>query len=91
MYNLGTEETLLVDESVAIITQHLSLSPEIEHTGGRRGWAGDSPLIRLDTKRIRSLGWRPQLTIRQALERTLDWFDENEYAWRDASLEGALS
>ena len=57
----------MVDDSVAIITEHLALSPEIEHTGGRRGWTGDSPLIHLDTARIRGLGWRPTLTIREAV------------------------
>lgn len=83
IYNLGTEETLLVDDSVRIIAEHLSLAPEIEHTGGRRGWTGDSPLIHLDVGRIRGLGWRPKLTIRQAVVRTLEWLDANEYAWRD--------
>jgi UDP-glucose 4-epimerase len=83
VYNLGTEETVVVDDSVAIITERLGLSPEIEHTGGRRGWVGDSPLILLDTSRIRSLGWAPQLTIRQALVRTVDWLAANEYAWRE--------
>lgn len=91
IYNLGTDETLLVDESVARITEHLSLSPKVEHTGGRRGWVGDSPLIRLDTRRIRELGWKPQFTIEQALVRTLDWLDANEYAWRDQTVESALS
>ena len=55
IYNLGTEETILVADSVRIITEHLSLAPRIEYTGGRRGWAGDSPLISLDTARIREL------------------------------------
>jgi UDP-glucose 4-epimerase len=91
VYNLGTDETLVVDDSVAIIAEHLSVSPRIEHTGGRRGWVGDSPLIRLDTTRIRGLGWRPRLTIEQALIRTLEWFEANEYAWRDEAFEGALS
>lgn len=91
VYNLGTDETLLVDESIAIIAQHLSLSPEIEHSGGRRGWIGDSPLIRLDTTRVRGLGWRPRLTIEQALVRTLEWFDANDYAWCDQAVQGALS
>jgi UDP-glucose 4-epimerase len=91
VYNLGTDETLLVDESVAIIAAHLSLAPAIEHTGGRRGWVGDSPLIRLDTTRIRALGWRPRLTIEQALARTLEWLDANDYAWRDAAMQSALS
>jgi UDP-glucose 4-epimerase len=91
VYNLGTDETLHVDESVALVAAHMGVTPEIEHTGGRRGWVGDSPLIRLDTKRIRGLGWRPRLTIEQALARTLRWFDANEYAWRDEAIESALS
>jgi UDP-glucose 4-epimerase len=91
VYNLGTDETLLVDESAAIIAEHLSLAPRVEHVGGPRGWTGDSPLIHLDTARIRSLGWSPRFTIEQALMRTLEWFDANEYAWRDPELESALS
>jgi UDP-glucose 4-epimerase len=83
IYNLGTDETIVVDNSVAIIAEQLGLSPEIEHTGGRRGWTGDSPLIRLDTARIRRLGWEPQLTIREAVVRTLEWLAANEYAWCD--------
>jgi UDP-glucose 4-epimerase len=83
VYNLGTQETIVVDDSVAIITERLGLSPEIEHTGGRRGWIGDSPLIALDTTHIRSLGWTPKLTIPQALVRTVDWLAANEYAWRE--------
>ena len=83
VYNLGTDETVLVDDSVAIITEHLALSPQIEHTGGRRGWTGDSPLIHLDTTRIRRLGWEPAVTTRQALLRTLQWLTDSEYAWRD--------
>jgi UDP-glucose 4-epimerase len=75
VYNLGTDATVVVDDSVAIITNHMGLTPEIEKEGGRRGWAGDSPLIHLDTAKIRALGWEPTLTIPQAIERTLDWFE----------------
>lgn len=89
IYNLGTEETVLVTDSVRIITEHLSLSPRIEYTGGRRGWTGDSPLISLDTARIRELGWRPRLTIAQAMKRTLEWFDANEQVWRDREEQAA--
>jgi UDP-glucose 4-epimerase len=90
VYNLGSDETITVDESVAIITERLGRTPKIEHTGGRRGWTGDSPLILLDTSRIRSLGWEPRLTIREAVLRTVDWLTESEYAWRDQLAEGAI-
>jgi UDP-glucose 4-epimerase len=88
VYNLGTEETLVVDESVGVITEYLGLSPEIEHTGGRRGWSGDSPLIHLDCAKMRSLGWVPQLTIRESIIRTLGWLQSHEYVWR-ARIGGA--
>jgi UDP-glucose 4-epimerase len=92
VYNLGTEETTTVDDSVRALTDHLSLRPRIEYVGGRRGWTGDSPLIHLDTARIRALDWRPRLTIPQAVVRTLEWFDANDYAWRDpVAVEGVAS
>jgi UDP-glucose 4-epimerase len=62
----------------------MGVSPEIEYAGGRRGWAGDSPLIHLDCSRIRGLGWTPTLTIRESIVRTLEWFDANPYAWQNA-------
>jgi UDP-glucose 4-epimerase len=78
IYNLGTDETIRVDDSVRIITDHLGVTPRIEHTGGVRGWTGDSPLIHLDTTRIRGLGWRPSITIEQAVRRTLRWLESND-------------
>jgi UDP-glucose 4-epimerase len=85
VYNLGTDETVVVDQSVGIITRHLGVTPEIEHTGGVRGWAGDSPLIHLDCEKIRALGWRPELTIEQSIVRTLDWLDANDYVFEEVS------
>jgi UDP-glucose 4-epimerase len=77
IYNLGTDETLVVDDSVELICGHLGVDPQIERTGGARGWPGDSPRILLDCARIRSLGWRPRVPIREAVLRTLAWFDDN--------------
>ena len=82
VFNLGTDETITVDDSIATITDHLGLTPALEHTGGRRGWPGDSPLIHLDCTRIRALGWAPTLTIRDSILRTLDWFEANPFAWQ---------
>jgi len=79
IFNLGTEEYCTVDESLGWICERLRLSPRRRYTGGERGWIGDSPFIFLDTARIRSLGWRPRLTIRQAVERTLDYLEANSW------------
>jgi UDP-glucose 4-epimerase len=79
VYNLGTDETLVVDDSVAQVSAHLGVTPELEHTGGTRGWTGDSPLILLDCTKMRSLGWAPRVNIRDAMTRTLEWFDAHPW------------
>jgi UDP-glucose 4-epimerase len=86
IYNLGTRETTTVAQSIAIITAHLRLCPRIEYGGGIRGWIGDSPLILLDTTRIRALGWEPRLTIAQALQRTLSWLQLQDADEQDDRL-----
>jgi UDP-glucose 4-epimerase len=83
VYNLGTGEVIVVNDSVKIICAHMGVDPVIEHSGGPRGWAGDSPLIHLQCDRIRGLGWQPTLTIRESVGRTLAWFDANPYAWSE--------
>ena len=80
VYNLGTDETIVVDDSIATIAGHLGVEPELEYAGGPRGWLGDSPLIHLDCGRIRELGWRPTLTIPEGIRRTIDWLQENPWA-----------
>jgi UDP-glucose 4-epimerase len=80
VFNLGCDEYCEVNESVQWITQRLGLSPELKYSGGDRGWIGDNPFIFLDCQKIRALGWQPRLTIRQGVERTLDWLAGNQWA-----------
>src|SRR4051812_39446987 len=63
VYNLGTDAYCEVSGSVGWISARKGVSPNREYTGGERGWIGDSPFIFLDTKKVRSLGWQPKLTI----------------------------
>jgi UDP-glucose 4-epimerase len=77
--NLGTDEYCEVNDSITWITGRLGLSPRLDYAGGERGWIGDSPFIFLDTSKIHSLGWRPKLTIRESVERTIDWLVANRW------------
>jgi UDP-glucose 4-epimerase len=79
VYNLGTDEYCQVNDSIGWICEYLGVNPERVYSGGSRGWIGDSPFIYLDCTRIRSLGWRPKLTIRQAVERTVRYLQENPW------------
>jgi UDP-glucose 4-epimerase len=77
IFNLGTDEYCAVNDSVRWICEALRLTPRITYSGGERGWIGDSPFIFLDCTRMRGLGWRPRLTIREGVLRTLGYLKEN--------------
>jgi UDP-glucose 4-epimerase len=79
VYNLGTDEYCEVDDSIGWITAHLGVTPERSYTGGERGWIGDSPFIFLDTARIRALGWKPKLSIREGVIKTVDYLRANPW------------
>jgi UDP-glucose 4-epimerase len=84
IFNLGHDETIVVRESIAIITRTLGVTPRLEFTGGARGWVGDSPRIELDIRRIRALGWAPTKTIEDAIVETLRFLVANPYTQRRA-------
>jgi UDP-glucose 4-epimerase len=73
IFNVGTDDHCEVDDSIRWICEALGVTPRIDYSGGERGWIGDNPFIFLDTAKIRGLGWRPGLTIRQGVLRTLDY------------------
>lgn len=79
IYNLGTDEYCNVDQSLGWICEHLGVAPERRYAGGERGWIGDSPFIFLDTSKVRALGWRPKLTIRAGVIRTLEYLQANQW------------
>ncbi len=77
IFNLGTDEYCEVRDSVGWICERLKLQPELQYTGGERGWIGDNPFIFLDCARIRALGWAPRYSIRAGVESTVDYLLEN--------------
>jgi len=81
IYNLGAEEYCAVKDSISWICQRLKVNPTLEFTGGERGWVGDNPFIFLDTTKVRKTGWSSKLTIRQAVERTVDWLRDNQWVF----------
>ena len=79
IFNLGTDQVCEVNDSIGWISAHLDLAPELRYSGGERGWIGDNPLILLDCRKIRSLGWNPQLTIADGIMRTIQYLEANPW------------
>jgi UDP-glucose 4-epimerase len=83
VYNLGTAEYCAVRESISWICSRMRVTPRLEFSGGDRGWIGDNPLIFLDTAKVRGTGWGSKLSIREAVEKTVDWLDANRWVFED--------
>jgi len=75
--NLGTDEYCEVNDSIRWICEELGLSPELKYAGGDRGWIGDNPFIFLDCSAARGLGWRPKLSIKEGVVRTVRYLQDN--------------
>lgn len=70
VFNVATGDYITVSEIAKLAVQVAGLSADevqLQYTGGDRGWKGDVPVVRLNTDRIRSLGWRCKRNSRQAL------------------------
>jgi UDP-glucose 4-epimerase len=60
VFNVATGDYITVTEIAELAVLCLGLphgSVAFNYSGGRGGWKGDVPVVRLDTTRIRSLGW----------------------------------
>ena len=81
IFNLGTEEYIEVTGIADIVCRELGLE-NVEYScgSGERGWIGDSPFILPDTKKIKSLGWKPKFSIEQSVEKTVGWLKANQWA-----------
>lgn len=70
VYNVATGDYITVTAIARIAVDVLELDPantQFVYTGGDRGWKGDVPIVRLNTDRIRSLGWRCSRSAADAL------------------------
>lgn len=73
-YNVATGDYITVREIAELAVECVGLplaDVRFDFTGGDRGWKGDVPVVRLDTQRIQSIGWRCRSSSREALRQSM--------------------
>lgn len=80
VYNVGGENDATGLAVTQVILQHLD-KPEslIKFVEDRKG---HDQRYALDSSKIRALGWEPQCDFRTAMQRTIDWYVDNQDWWR---------
>lgn len=74
VYNVATGDYITVkDIALIAIEEQLGKGAgvEIKYTGGDRGWKGDVPIVRINTDKIRALGWKPQHKSGEAIRKAI--------------------
>lgn len=68
-FNVATEDYITVKE-IADIAIRITNSQNVKYifTGGNRGWKGDVPIVRLNSKKIRNLGWKNKYSSKESIE-----------------------
>lgn len=74
LFNLAIEENSIVDEIAGIVIKEMGLkNVKRKYSGGPRGWIGDNPLVHLSIERMKSLGWTPRVSSKEAITTTARW------------------
>ena len=78
VYNLGNDEVLNVIDSAKVIIDTAGYkNVKLLFEGGDKGWIGDNKYVLLDTKKIQSLGWKPNKNTREGLQITTQYLLDN--------------
>jgi len=68
IYNVATGDYITVKEIAELVAECMRLNNvEFKYTGGDRGWKGDVPVVRLNTTKIKKIGWKCKMKTREAL------------------------
>jgi UDP-glucose 4-epimerase len=73
VFNVGTTDFLTVREIADIVCSVMNLkNVKYLFTGGSRGWKADVPVYRLDTQKIRALGWNHTKNSYEAVKSSVE-------------------
>jgi UDP-glucose 4-epimerase len=87
-FNVATGDYVTVTEIAELAMEVLDLptgSTQFDYTGGERGWKGDVPIVRINTDKIRALGWRNAHTGPQGLRESMTSMTQDARAGRFGS------
>jgi len=80
VYNVAPKDPATVNEIADIVLEKMNIKKsdcEYRYSGGNRGWKGDVPIVRLDTSKISSLGWKSSMDSIDAIKKSVGEMYDN--------------
>lgn len=90
-FNVATQDHITVKEIADIVVDIMKLdNVEYVFAGGDRGWKGDIPVVRLNSDKIKNIGWKNKHTSGDAIRLSVEsiYFDalKNKFDWKGAEV-----
>lgn len=76
LYNVGNYDWISVREIAELFLKKNKLHAKLHYTGGKVGWKGDIPKMRLDISKIRKIGWNPDKASRACIVEAIQMIRE---------------
>jgi UDP-glucose 4-epimerase len=73
-YNLAVDDQTSVRDITDWTIEAMGIDRraiDVQYGESPRGWRGDVPYVKLDTRRMTELGWKPKLSSNEAVRRTI--------------------
>jgi len=67
VFNLGNDDWITVGRIGEIVSKEMAVNPDFRFAGGKRGWIGDVPRMRLSCDMAKGLGWKPTFDSEEAV------------------------
>lgn len=79
VYNIGHDEVLQVKDIVATILDAAGYKDvKLNWLGKGSNWKGDNEFVHLKTDKLKGLGWKPAMTIKEGIQKTVQYLLENK-------------
>ena len=73
IFNVGTGKSTSIKEIVELVLRILDIQPKVLFT--QTSWKGDIKKVRVNTGRIKRLGFEPAYSLEDRLQETIRWFN----------------
>ena len=80
LINVGWGEDITIRDLAALVSEVVGFGGELEFDASK---PDGTPQKLLDIAKIRELGWEPRITLRDGIEATYRWFQDNQNSFRD--------
>ena len=76
-YNVGSGQEMDVNAIADVLLKYVGHAPRIEHDLSK---PTAIPARRVNCDKLKSLGWKPKVSMEEGLKKTLDWYQSNRLA-----------